>query len=251
MVGPESPDWQARARSFGAVAAEYAALRPGYPRDAVDFLLGTRQRRVLDLGAGTGLLSAVVRSAGHDVVAVDPTEAMLTELPRVPGVRCVVGTAERVPLADRSVDAIVAGQAAHWFHPARAAAEMRRLLRPGGTVGLVWNSRDLQVSWARALNELISDENRDHAADQQVVHAFAAALSAEVAHARSALVQHLTPEQVVRGIATRSYVSVMDDDRRSAFLERVRSLLATHPDTRGRSVLEMPYRTDAYRLTPC
>jgi ubiquinone/menaquinone biosynthesis C-methylase UbiE len=133
VSGPGEPGWQARARSFGAVAAEYAALRPGYPADALTFVLGSRPRRVLDLGAGTGLLSAVLRAAGHEVVAVDPSPEMLAELSaRHPDIEAHVGAAEQVPLPDRSVDAVVAGQAAHWFDPAPAAAEMRRVLRPGG-----------------------------------------------------------------------------------------------------------------------
>jgi SAM-dependent methyltransferase len=233
------------------VAAEYALLRPSYPADAVAFLLGSRPRTVLDLGAGTGLLTAVVRASGHEVIAVDPAGPMLAELAaRLPEVRTVVGTAEQVPLADGSVDAVVSGQAAHWFDPVGAAAEMRRLLRPGGVVGLVWNARDLRVPWVLALDDVIGDAARNHAADQGVVDAFAAELGARVEHSESSLVQEATPEQVVGSIGTRSYVAVMDSSTRAAFLDRVRDLLATHPDTRGREILQLPYRTDAYRLTP-
>ena len=251
MAGPGSADWQERGRSFGSVAAEYALLRPSYPSDAVEFLLGPRPRTVLDLGAGTGLLSAVIRAAGHEVIAVDPAGPMLAELEtRLPEVRTVVGSAEQIPLADGSVDAVVAGQAAHWFDPPAAAAEMRRLLRPGGVVGLIWNIRDSEVPWVRALDELVSEEARDHEADQRVVAALAAELPAEVEHSVSGLTQGLMPEQLVGAFGTRSYVAVMDAGRREAFLDRVRELLATHPDTRGQAVLRLPYRTDAYRLTP-
>ena len=251
MAGRGSADRQERGRSFAGVAAEYAVLRPSYPADAVMFLLGHSRRRVLDLGAGTGLLTAVVRAAGHEVIAVDPAAPMLAQLSaRLPDVRTVVGTAEQVPLADGSVDAVVSGQAAHWFDPPAAAAEMRRLLRPGGVVGLVWNVRDSEVAWVRALDELVSDEARDHEADQGVVDAFGAELGARVEHSESRVVQDATPEQVVGSIGTRSYVAVMDADRRAAFLDRIRTLLATHPETRGREVLHLPYRTDAYRLIP-
>lgn len=244
-------DWQARRTSFGAVAADYAALRPGYPADVVAFLLGDRPRRVLDLGAGTGLLTDVLLAAGHEVVAVDLSAPMLQQLAdRLPHVRTEVGGAEDVPLPDASVDAVVAGQAAHWFDPAPAAAELRRVLRPGGVVGFVWNTRDERVPWVRALGELLAGEARDHEADQGVVDRFAAALPASVAVADSTVVQRVTPEQVVGGIGTRSYVATMDDDRRAAFLGRVRDLLADHPDIRGAAVLELPYTTRAYRLTP-
>jgi SAM-dependent methyltransferase len=243
--------WQARRSSFGSVAAGYAELRPTYPADAVAFLLGERPRRVLDLGAGTGLLTGVLLAAGHDVVAVDPAEEMLAELrARHPDVEVLVGGAEAVPLPDAAVDAVVAGQAAHWFRPAPAAAEMRRVLRPGGVVGLVWNTRDEQVPWVGALGEVLAAESRDHEADQRVVDEFARELGARVERFRSGIVQRIAPQRVVDGIATRSYVATMDEARRVEFLAGVRAVVDTHPDTRGRDVVELPYRTDAYRLTP-
>jgi SAM-dependent methyltransferase len=243
--------WQQRRASFGAVAVDYAALRPGYPDDAVAFLLGTTPRRVLDLGAGTGLLTEVVLRAGHEVVAVDPSPAMLEQLrARLPGVATEVGGAEAVPLPDRSVDAVVAGQAAHWFDPPPAAAELRRVLRPGGIVGFVWNTRDSRVPWVAALGELLAAEARDSEADQSVVDRFAAELGATVAVLDSRIVQAVTPAQVVGGIGTRSYVATMDAGRRAEFLERVRRLIDTHPGTRGRDRLDLPYTTRSYRLTP-
>jgi SAM-dependent methyltransferase len=243
--------WQERRTSFGAVAVEYAALRPGYPADAVSFLLGYRPRRVLDLGAGTGLLTDVLLAAGHEVVAVDLSEPMLDQLrARLPQVATAVGGAEAVPLPDGAVDAVVAGQAAHWFDPVPAAAELRRVLRSGGVVGFVWNTRDERVPWVRALGGLLAQEARDHEADQGVVHRFAAELPATVEVFDSGTVQQLTPEQVVAGIGTRSYVATMDDAGRERFLGRVRDLLATHPDTRGQEGIELPYTTRAYRLTP-
>ena len=245
-------DWQARRASFGSVAADYAALRPGYPPEAVAFLLGAlggRPRRVLDLGAGTGLLTDVVVAAGHEVVAVDPSVPMLEQLRgRLPQVETAEGRAEAIPLPDASVDAVVAGQAAHWFDPGATAAELRRVLRPGGVVGLIWNTRDQRVPWVAALDGLLAAEARDHEADQGVVDAFAAELPASVEVFDSGTVQQLTPEQVVAGIGTRSYVATMDAAGREEFLGRVRDLLSTHPDTRGRAQLELPYTTRAYRL---
>ncbi|MGY1600800.1 class I SAM-dependent methyltransferase [Geodermatophilus sp. SYSU D00815] len=254
MTGTGSLDpasWDGRRRSFGSVAAEYAALRPGYPADAVAFLLGAAPRRVLDLGAGTGLLTERLVAAGHEVVAVDPSPEMLAQLAaRLPGVVPLVGSAESLPLPDRDVDAVVAGQAAHWFDPVPAAREMRRVLRPGGVVGLVWNARDERVPWVAALGALLAGEARGHEADQGVVDEFAAALPASATGYGSGVVQTVTPEQVVRGIGTRSYVATMEPAAREAFLGRVRALLATHPDTRGREVLELPHRTTAHRLAP-
>lgn len=253
MAGPDEHGAPSPGRSFGSVAAGYAAQRPGYPAVAVAHLLGRGggSRQVLDVGAGTGLLTQVVAAAGHPVVAVDPAPEMLAQLAtRLPGVPALAGAAESLPLADRTVDAVVAGQAAHWFDVVPAAREFRRVLRPGGVLGLVWNTRDESVPWVAALGELLAGEARGHEADAAVVGSFAAALEADVGEGESGIVQRLTPDDVVRNIATRSYVAVMDEDTRAAFLDGVRDLLADHPDTRGRDVLELPYRTAAYRLTP-
>jgi SAM-dependent methyltransferase len=250
MTGPDEDELRARARSFGSVAAEYAALRPGYPADAVAFLVGDEPRRILDLGAGTGLLTDVLVAAGHDVVAVDPAPEMLAQLAaRLPGVETAVGTAEQIPVGDADVDVVVAGQAAHWFNLEPAAREIRRVLRPGGPLGLIWNTRDERVPWVAALGRFLAGEARGHEADQGVVDDFARALPADVEIAESGIVQRVTAEDVVAGIATRSYVAVMDDARRDAFLGELRGLLADHPDTRGRDVLELPYVTRAYRLS--
>ena len=252
MTGSLDPaTWDGRRTSFGSVAAEYAALRPGYPADAVGFVLGDRPRRVVDVGAGTGLLTEQLVAAGHEVVAVDPSAEMLAQLAaRLPQVTTFVGSAEALPLPDGAVDAVVAGQAAHWFEPTGASREIRRVLRPGGVVGLIWNARDVRVPWVGALGELLTAEARDHAADQSVVEAFLRELPASGEYLESGIVQTVSPEQVVGGIGTRSYVATMDDATRQAFLGRVRELLATHPDSRGRAELALPYITSVHRLVP-
>jgi SAM-dependent methyltransferase len=250
MTTPEEePALKARALSFGSVAVEYAALRPGYPPDAVAFLTGTSPRRVLDLGAGTGLLAEVLVAAGHDVVAVDPAPEMLAELTvRLPGVDVLVAGAEALPLADGSVDVVVVGQAAHWFDPVTAAGEMRRVLRPGGGVGLLWNVQDDRTAWVAELSARMGEA--PSGMHETVVSAFAAELGADVATAQSAFVQRMTADDVVRRVATSSYVVTMTSERRAAFLADVRDLVRTHPDTRGRPLVDLPYRTLAFRLSP-
>ena len=144
-----------RALSFGAAAAEYDAARPSYPADAVRWAIGDA-RRVLDLGAGTGKLTRVVLDLGLDAVAVEPDGAMRDLIPA----ESYAGTAEEIPLPDASVDAIVVGQAFHWFDASRALPEMVRVLRPGGTIGLLWNLYDDRVGWVSALCDLCEAEAR-------------------------------------------------------------------------------------------
>jgi SAM-dependent methyltransferase len=132
-----------RALSFGAAAEQYDAARPSYPADGVRWALPADARRVLDLGAGTGKLAAVVQSLGLATVAVEPDDAMRAHIPG----EALAGTAEEIPLPDAAVDAVVVGQAYHWFDTARALPEMVRVLRPGGTIGLMWNMYDDSIPW--------------------------------------------------------------------------------------------------------
>ncbi len=111
---------------------------------------GWDARDVLDLGAGTGKLTTRLVERGLDVIAVDPIAEMLDVLrATLPDTPALLGTAEQIPLRDNSVDAVLVAQAWHWFDPERAVAEVARVLRPGGRLGLVWNIRDERLGWVK------------------------------------------------------------------------------------------------------
>ncbi|HEY5151873.1 MAG TPA: class I SAM-dependent methyltransferase [Mycobacterium sp.] len=141
---PAAPGWTRElAGSFQTAAIGYARFRPGYPPAAVGAALPPDARRVLDLGAGTGKLTAALVERGLDVVAVEPLPGMLAELVwRLPSVPAVLGSAEEIPLRDGIFDCVVVGQAFHWFDHDRALSEIARVLRPGGTLSLLWNHDD-------------------------------------------------------------------------------------------------------------
>ena len=103
---------------------------------AVDWYLPSRVRRVVDLGAGTGALTRLLVDRADDVVAVEPDDRMRDVLAaEVPGARALAGTGEAVPLADDSVDAVIASTSWHWMDPGPTLAEMARILVPGGHWG--------------------------------------------------------------------------------------------------------------------
>ncbi|MFI7393444.1 class I SAM-dependent methyltransferase [Streptomyces tendae] len=143
----------ARAHSFNAAAAQYAANRPSYPPalfDALEELTGRplKSARVVDVGAGTGLATARLHERGADVVAVEPGAGMATEFRRtLPGVPVVRGNGNALPLAGHSADLLTYAQAWHWTDPALAVPEALRVLRPGGTLALWWNTDALDVPW--------------------------------------------------------------------------------------------------------
>lgn len=133
--------------SFGAAAVAYAEHRPDYARAAVRWAFAPAAGpRVLDLGAGTGKLTATLLALGADTVAVEPDPAMLSELRRsLPEVRALPGSAEAIPLPDGSVDAVLAGNALHWFDMAVAGPEIARVLVPGGILAGLWNVMNDEV----------------------------------------------------------------------------------------------------------
>jgi SAM-dependent methyltransferase len=135
----------------GAVyrADDYVKYRPSYPEDALDYLFGEVGLRpgslVADIGAGTGIFSKLLLAWGSRVIAVEPNEAMRSAayamLGSEPSYRSVDGSAEVTGLDDGSVEFIVCAQSFHWFDHAAAKTEFKRILRPGGKVLLIWNSR--------------------------------------------------------------------------------------------------------------
>jgi SAM-dependent methyltransferase len=148
-------------RSFELVADAYERARPGYPPEAVAWIverLDLREgRTVLDLGAGTGKLTRALLKTGAHVIAVEPGDAMRGELEQAaPGAEVRRGSAEDIPLAEGSVDAITVGQAFHWFRHDEAIPELHRVVRRGGGVALVWNLRDKDAPLHREIGELIA-----------------------------------------------------------------------------------------------
>ena len=230
-----------RARSFGAAADVYALGRPSYPREALQFVVPPGAARVLDLGAGTGKVTAGLLDLGLEVVAVEPDDAMRAHVD--PRAESLAGTAEEVPLADDSVDAVVAGQAWHWFDAARTLAEVGRVLRPGGTLGLLWNILDDSEGWPLELSEMLGLEDRLSLLRQEETSP-----SSECkhwgpwSHQLFAHVQGADADLVVANVASRSVVIVQEAEKRLATLAWVRSAV---PE----GWFEVPWVCDAWRAT--
>jgi SAM-dependent methyltransferase len=143
--------------SFGNVAERYDRARPTYPDDAVTWAVGPEARRVLDLGSGTGKLTRVVLRLGLDVVSVEPDPGMRAQFDAAtPGHTALAGSAEEIPLPDGSVDAVVVGQAYHWFTPEKAHPEIARVLKAGGAFAPIWNLRSSEEGWTKDLDGIMS-----------------------------------------------------------------------------------------------
>lgn len=231
--------------SFGAQAAAYERGRPSYPPEAIDWLLPGGAHTVLDLGAGTGKLTTRLVERGLDVVAVDPIPEMLEVLTAsLPDTPALLGTAEEIPLADDSVDAVLVAQAWHWFDPERAIKEVSRVLRPGGRLGLVWNTRDERMGWVKDLGRIIGHENDPFTDRVSLPEPFT---GIERRHVE--WTSYLTPQALIDLVASRSYCITSPADVQTRTLDRVRELLATHPALVNTTGLALPYVTVCIRAT--
>lgn len=209
--------------------------------------------RVLDLGAGTGKLTAQLTGLGARVTAVDPDEAMLGELRRtLPSVRALHGPAEAIPLPDGSVDAVLCGQSLHWFDLPRALPEIARVLVPGGTLGALWNSDDDRVEWVAGLQEAAegaaapSLSRRRDEADGFAPDQFDVALFGPTERAEFPNPQLLTADALVELAGTHSKMLIKEPADRARLLDKVRAYLAACPET-AEGEFEFPIVTLAIR----
>jgi SAM-dependent methyltransferase len=236
---------QDRSLSFGSAAAAYERGRPSYPPEAIDWLLPPGAHDVLDLGAGTGKLTTRLVERGLDVVAVDPIPDMLEVLrASLPDTPALEGTAEDIPLQDNSVDAVLVAQAWHWVDPARALPEVARVLRPGGRLGLVWNTRDERLGWVRELGQIIGSDG-----DQRRFNVTFPAPFDEPQRHQLEWTNYLTPQALIDLVASRSYCITSPTEVRTRTLDHVRELLATHPALANSNGLALPYVTVCIRAT--
>ncbi len=233
-----------RAKSFGPEAAAYEEHRPDYPLAGIRWALeplGGPSPEVLDLAAGTGKLTTGLRTVGARVTAVEPDEAMRAEFRRRhPQLTALDGTAESIPLQDDSVDAVLVGQALHWFDRQRAFPEIARVLRPGGVFAAFWNMHDAEVEWVAELDRLSRSQVsfRTRTSEGTVSDP----LFEEFEQAEFPHVQRRTAESLAATIGTHSHTLVISPDERAALLDRITGYLRGVPEI-GDGEFDLPIKT--------
>jgi SAM-dependent methyltransferase len=241
----------AAAGGFGSAAEKYERSRPDYPDESVRLLARELRlspgRQAMDLGAGTGKLTRMLTGTGASLVAVEPVEAMRRRFAQVvPEVPVVGGTAEALPFRDGTFDAVVCAQAFHWFDAEGAMRAIHAVLRPGGRLGLVWNTRDESVDWVKQMSDVLRPyESKEPGGGWR--DAFArTTLFGRLHERRFSHRQDLDVEGLVERVASVSFIAILPDAERAGVLGRIRSLAETHPALAGRSRFVLPYVTKVY-----
>lgn len=236
--------------SFGAAADTYEAGRPSYPAEAVAWMLEPvrepgRALRVADVGAGTGKLTRVIVESGAEVIAIDPDLGMLERLrANVVGVPTFVGRAEALPLPDAALDAVLLGQAWHWVDVQAASAEVARVLRVGGVLGMVWNLRDERTPWVRRLTAAM---HGSHAEEMMADGGpTVGAPFGEVEERSWRWTRPMTRDDLFAMARSRSYVLTAEPAER-ARIEQALADLCDDIGAVGDAVVDLPYVTRGFR----
>jgi SAM-dependent methyltransferase len=244
-------------RSFGEVADQYDRLRSGPSGEALDWLLPEGATDVLEIGAGTGILTRLLAERVHHVVAVEPDDRMRAVLAAgAAPVEVLAGQAEEIPVPPSSVDVVIAQSAWHWVDETRAVPEVARVLRPGGRLSLVWTGPDRSVDWMRSLwaggiifspEEQVDVDNLRRR--RHLVHVDVGGdspfLEPETALFRWS--RPMAKADLVALAATYSAVITMDEDARREHLDAMARFLNAHEAFTGLDVIDVPMRSYCWR----
>lgn len=246
-----------------AQAAAYARGRPDYPVAVEGWLrreLGLGKGKVaVDLGSGTGKFLPRLMATGADVIAVEPLAQMRSQLVAVyPEIDAREGRAQAIPLADASVDAVTCAMCFHLFAAEDALAEIRRVLKPGGALGLLWNIRDATSPWVASIIEIMAPY--DHGAPRFESGAwnthyesgawrsvFPAPGFSKLQDKTFANPQTGSPETIIIDrVLSVSAIARLPREEREHVVARIRDVIAGTPELAGKQQITYPNTTYAY-----
>jgi ubiquinone/menaquinone biosynthesis C-methylase UbiE len=258
-----------RSGSFGDVASMYERFRPGPPSAAIQWMLPDSATSVVDLGAGTGLMTKDLLGRVDRVIAIEPDDRMRAILSsNLPEVTALRGTGESLPIDTSSVDVVLASASWHWMDPDQTLQEAARVLVPGGALGVVWTGPDPEgpfISQAQAmLSEMSSDsvepttgpgsdpdlgsvvmdtENRI----ESVLYIPHDSPFAQPEHQVLTWVVALTADELIGLLGTFSWIITMPDERRTHVVSEARRILGDGLGISGDVTVDVQYRSEAWR----
>ncbi|AEW98919.1 methyltransferase domain-containing protein [Streptantibioticus cattleyicolor] len=233
-----------RARSFDRAAARYAASRPSYPSAVLDAVEADAGRplagaRVADVGAGTGIATALLRERGADVVAVEPGAGMATQFrAALPGLPVVRGDGNALPMTGGSLDLITYAQSWQWTDTTRSVPEALRVLRPDGALAVWWNTQASDAPWIAEQHRRVAEHcgveppARERPDDAEAVR-LAGLDGLRVVRHRIPWSRTVPLDTHLANLGSRSAFLVLDEGRNRAFFAAERERLrAVFPDGR-------------------
>jgi SAM-dependent methyltransferase len=248
------------ATAFACAAQDYERGRPGYPAAAIDELVRALclQRRsiVVDLAAGTGKLTRELTLRFDRVTAIEPLAEMRAHLARAaPAAEVLAGTAERLPVGPATADAIFVAQAFHWFDGHQALDQIARALKPGGGLGLLWNTTPWERredAWFAGLDDVLEHSRADLSVmRRQATGRWREAFAEKprfrpLSHATFDNTQRVSEEEFLANLASRSYIARLEPDARRDVMRAVSDLLGRPDAPIGADRVVVPMRTDIY-----
>jgi len=272
--------------STSAHTDNYDKMRTDYTDESIHMILNhalipyvdqhpsQRELTVIDVGSGTGkFLRPLDRILHHDiqprhplfiqhhltvnVKAIEPVEGMRRKAKeRSPHLDILDGHGESMPLDDASVALAICSQSFHWFATDRSVREFHRVLADDGYMCLVWNTRNTAVGWVRELDDIIDTYYTPDVPRQQNNSWKRCLIDADEKYHLFTPLQHIemidhvvtrsSVDDVVKYVQSISVIAKLPDEEKAIAGDKIRQLLATHPDLRGKPIIELPFRTDIY-----
>lgn len=239
---------EALARSFEGIGADYDRYRPGFPSTTADAIVPRHVDVALDLGAGTGKFTEHLMARASRVIAVEPSAAMLDVLrEKLPAVDSLEGNAEQIPVADAAVDVVAVAQAFHWFDRVPACAEIARVLKPEGTLGLLWNRSDPACSWDHAASRVIHPAVGEADETTSTAEELPGFRFDRLESFR--WVERITRADYLARWSTVSTFLIADPAAKAAMTAAIEEILDADAATRGRESFDLPHLTDVFLYT--
>jgi SAM-dependent methyltransferase len=256
-----------RSGSFGAVASTYERFRPSPPLEAIEWMLPTKVRTVVDLGAGTGAMTKDLVGRVERVIAIEPDDRMREVLANgFPEVSVLRGTGESMPVESSSVDAVMAASSWHWMDADRTLSEVARVLVPGGTLGAVWAGPDPDGPFVSQAQALLSEMSSGGGAAQESSDDDLGGVVMDTEnrvetilsipeHSPFVQPEHktliwdvaLTANELIGLLNTFSWIITMPADRRAHVIAEARRVLRDGLGISGDVTVDVQYRSEAWR----
>jgi SAM-dependent methyltransferase len=228
----------------------YEQGRPDYPREAVAALSVTTSQTVVDVGCGTGKLTRLLTPTGAHIVGIEPLAAMSETFRRTcPSIPLITAVAEHLPLRASSCDLITCASAFHWFDHDLTLPEFHRVLCPDGRLAIIWNRRDKLGGWAAKFWEITEPyrgETPGYRSGAWRDPIEASGLFGPITEHWFDHVQRTDVDGLIARIESISFIEILPPAEKRTVIARARDFLASHPETKGRELIDLPYHTAVY-----